>query len=302
MFAGVRERGRPGLIVFLTAGFPDMEATLELAPALVAAGADAVELGVPFSDPLAEGPVIQQSSFLALQNGVTTADCLAAAATLRGRIPDAPLVLMGYYNPMYSYGVGAFAARCDSAGVDGIIAVDLPGAESGPLAAECDAWGISLIPLLAPTSTEASIAASCRAASGFVYCVSVTGVTGARSEVSRRGLELAGRVRAHTDLPLAVGFGISAPEHVAEVGRSADAAVVGSALVRVMLESPRDQLVARASAFVASLAGRGDASSLDGGAGDIGAGRGGASLLDGGAGDIGAGDGEAGDGGGEAGV
>ena len=274
MFAGVRERGRPGLIVFLTAGFPDMEATLELAPALVAAGADAVELGVPFSDPLAEGPVIQQSSFLALQNGVTTADCLAAAATLRGRIPDAPLALMGYYNPMYSYGVGAFAARCHRAGVDGIIAVDLPGAESGPLAAECDAWGISLIPLLAPTSTEASIAASCRAASGFVYCVSVTGVTGARREVSQRGLELAGRVRAHTALPLAVGFGISAPEHVAEVGRSADAAVVGSALVRVMLESPRDQLVARASAFVASLAGRGDASLLDIGAGDIGAGDG----------------------------
>ena len=304
MFAGVRERGRPGLIVFLTAGFPDMEATLELAPALVAAGADAVELGVPFSDPLAEGPVIQQSSFLALQNGVTTADCLEAAATLRGRIPDAPLVLMGYYNPMYSYGVGAFAARGHRAGVDGIIAVDLPGAESGPLAAECDAWGISLIPLLAPTSTEASIVASCRAASGFVYCVSVTGVTGARSEVSRRGLDLAGRVRAHTDLPLAVGFGISAPEHVAEVGRSADAAVVGSALVRVMLESPRDQLVARASAFVASLAGRGGASLLDGGAGDIGAGRGGASLLDGGAGDIGAGDGESGDGGagGEGGV
>ena len=274
MFAGVRERGRPGLIVFLTAGFPDMEATLELAPALVAAGADAVELGVPFSDPLAEGPVIQQSSFLALQNGVTTADCLEAAEILRGRIPDAPLALMGYYNPMYSYGVGAFAARCHRAGVDGIIAVDLPGAESGPLAAECDAWGISLIPLLAPTSTEASIAASCRAASGFVYCVSVTGVTGARREVSQRGLELAGRVRAHTALPLAVGFGISAPEHVAEVGRSADAAVVGSALVRVMLESPRDQLVARASAFVASLAGRDGASLLDIGAGDIGAGDG----------------------------
>lgn len=268
MFAGVRERGRPGLIVFLTAGFPDMDATLELVPALVDAGADAVELGVPFSDPLAEGPTIQQSSFLALQNGVTTADCLEAAATLRGRIPDAPLALMGYYNPMHSYGVAQFATRCYHAGVDGIIAVDLPGAESGPLAAQCDAHGISLIPLLAPTSTDASIAASCRAASGFVYCVSVTGVTGARNEVSQRGLELVERVRAHTALPLAVGFGISAPEHVAEVGRSADAAVVGSALVRVMLESPRDQLVARASAFVASLAGRAAASSSDNRAGD----------------------------------
>ena len=256
MFASVRERERPGLIVFLTAGFPDMEATLELVPALVAAGADAVELGVPFSDPLAEGPTIQQSSFLALQNGVTTADCLRAAETLRDRIPDTPLILMGYYNPIYSYGVSRFAAECQRVGVDGLITVDLPGTESGPMATECYNRNLSLIPLLAPTSTEESIAESCRRASGFVYCVSVTGVTGARSEVSGRGLELLQRVRANTSLPLALGFGISAPEHVAEVGRSADAAVVGSALVRVTLESPRDELVERASAFVASLAGR----------------------------------------------
>ena len=256
MFANVRERERPGLIVFLTAGFPDMEATLELVPALVEAGADAVELGVPFSDPLAEGPVIQQSSFLALQNGVTTADCLQAAATLRGRIPTVPLILMGYYNPVYAYGIERYASECQQAGVDGLITVDLPGTESGPLAAQCADRDISLIPLLAPTSTEESIAESCRTASGFVYCVSVTGVTGARSEVSGRGLDLLERVRAHTALPLALGFGISAPEHVAEVGRTADAAVVGSALVRVVLESPRDELVERASAFVASLAGR----------------------------------------------
>ncbi len=256
MFASVRERERPGLIVFLTAGFPDMEATLELVPALVAAGADAVELGVPFSDPLAEGPTIQQSSFLALQNGVTTADCLRAAETLRDRVDDAPLILMGYYNPIHSYGITRFAAECQRVGVDGLITVDLPGTESEPLAAECVSRDISLIPLLAPTSTGESIAESCRTASGFVYCVSVTGVTGARSEVSGRGLELLQRVRAHTALPLALGFGISAPEHVAEVGRTADAAVVGSALVRVMLDSPRDEVVERASAFVASLAGR----------------------------------------------
>ena len=256
MFASVRERERPGLIIFLTAGFPDMEATLELVPALVAAGADAVELGVPFSDPLAEGPVIQQSSFLALQNGVTTADCLKAAETLRHRIPDTPLILMGYYNPVFSYGIAPFAAECQRVGVDGLITVDLPGAESGPLAAECDSRDLSLIPLLAPTSTEESIAESCRNASGFVYCVSVTGVTGARIEVSGRGLDLLERVRAHTGLPLALGFGISAPEHVVEVGKTADAAVVGSALVRVLLESPRDEVVERASAFVASLAGR----------------------------------------------
>ncbi len=257
MFAGLRERERPGLIVFLTAGFPDMEATLELVPALVEAGADAVELGVPFSDPLAEGPTIQQSSFLALQKGVTTADCLRAAGVLRDRmISDVPLILMGYYNPVYSYGIAAFAGECHRIGVDGLITVDLPGTESGPLAGECDSRGISLIPLLAPTSTEESIAESCRNASGFVYCVSVTGVTGARNEVSGRGLELLERVRVHTSLPLALGFGISASEHVAEVGKAADAAVVGSALVRVMLESPREELVERTSDFVASLAGR----------------------------------------------
>ena len=134
MFDRVRERERPGLVVFVTAGVPDMETTLELVPALVEAGADAVELGVPFSDPLAEGPVIQQSSFLALQNGVSTADCLKATETLRARIPEAPLILMGYYNPVFSYGVKEYVAECQRVGVDGLIVVDLPGTESGPLA------------------------------------------------------------------------------------------------------------------------------------------------------------------------
>ena len=256
MFARVRERQRPGLVVFLTAGFPDLEATLELVPALVEAGADAVEIGVPFSDPLAEGPVIQQSSFLALQNGVTTQDCLDAVDSLRGAVPDTPLILMGYYNPIYAFGVRRYAQECQRVGVDGLIAVDLPGAESGFLAGECGERDISLIPLLAPTSTDQSIEESCRNASGFVYCVSVTGVTGARSEVSNRGIDLVQRVRAHTGLPLAVGFGISTPEHVEQVGETAEAAVVGSALVRVILESPREEVVDRASSFVASLAGR----------------------------------------------
>ena len=266
MFDRVRERERPGLIVFLTAGCPDMETTLELVPALAAAGADAVELGVPFSDPLAEGPTIQQSSFLALQNGVTTRDCLDAVETLRERISDTPLILMGYYNPIYSFGVISYAAHCQRVGVDGLIAVDLPGTESGLLAAECESRDISLIPLLAPTSTEASIAESCHNASGFIYCVSVTGVTGARNEVSDRGIELVQRVRAHTDLPLALGFGISTAEHVQQVGATAEAAVVGSALVRITVEASRDEVVERASAFVASLARRSPAGhAVDGG-------------------------------------
>ena len=255
MFDAVREQKRPGLIVFLTAGFPDMEATLELVPALVAAGADAVELGVPFSDPLAEGPVIQESSFRALQNGTSLEDCLNAAETLREQIPDTPLILMGYYNPIHTYGLVKFTQRCHQAGVDGLIAVDLPGFEAAPLMAECRTRDISMIPLLAPTSTDESIQDACAGASGFIYCISVTGVTGVRDQVSGRSFELLDRVKAHTNLPLAVGFGISSRAHVEAVGKTAEAAVVGSALIKVMLESPREELVERTSRFVAEKAG-----------------------------------------------
>ena len=146
MFASVRERERPGLVVFLTAGFPDLEATLQLVPALAEAGADAIEIGVPFSDPLAEGPIIQQSSFLALQNGVTSQDCLDTVETVRERVPETPLILMGYYNPIHTYGVQRYATECQRVGVDGLIAVDLPGSEAGHLASECGERGISLIP------------------------------------------------------------------------------------------------------------------------------------------------------------
>ena len=255
-FAAIQQEGRTGLIMFLTAGFPDRQATLELVPALVAAGADIIELGVPFSDPLAEGPVIQESSFLALQQDITLADCFEMVEELRDKVPDTPLVLMGYYNPIYSYGLEKFAKRAQDTGVDGLIAVDLPHSESAPLVEQCTAHGIHMIPLLAPTSTDDSIKESCVDAGGFIYCISLTGVTGARDELSGRGIELLERVRPHTSLPLTVGFGISRREHVETVCREAEAAVVGSALVRVMLESPRDQLVARASELVARLAGR----------------------------------------------
>jgi tryptophan synthase alpha chain len=254
-FADLKQEGKTGLIIFLTVGFPDLEATRQLVPALVAAGADAVELGVPFSDPLAEGPVIQESSFRALEQGVTLSDCLSLVAELREQVPDTPLILMGYYNPIYNYGLEKFAQESRRVGVDGVIVVDLPHEEWGPLAQHCSVLGISIIPLLAPTSTDASIKATTASASGFVYCVSLTGVTGARDQVSRRSFDLLKRVRAHSSLPLALGFGISRREHVEEVGKLADAVVVGSALVRVMLESPRDQLVANASRLVAELAG-----------------------------------------------
>ena len=255
-FAAIAKEGKAGLIVFLTAGFPDREATLELVPALVEAGADAVELGVPFSDPLAEGPTIQRSSFLAVQQQVSLSDCLGMVEQLRDKVPDTPLVLMGYYNPIFNYGLAEFAQEAQRVGVDGIIAVDLPHVESAPLAEQCRARGVHIIPLLAPTSTEDSIRTACADAGGFIYCISLTGVTGARASVSDRGFQLVDRVRAHTSLPLAVGFGISRREHVVDVCRKAEAAVVGSALVQVMLESPRDQLVQRTSRFVAELAGK----------------------------------------------
>ena len=255
-FEEIRREQRAGLLVFLTAGFPDLEATLELVPALVEAGADGIELGVPFSDPLGDGPVIQESSFRALQQGVTLDDCFETVEKLRGKVPDTPLVFMGYYNPIYNYGLDRFGEDARRVGLDGVIVADLPHAEVRPLAGECEPRGVHMIPLLAPTSTDESVKAACADATGFIYCVSLTGVTGARDQVASRGMELVVRARAETSLPLAVGFGISRREHVVDVCRKADAAVVGSALVRVMLESPRNQLIKRASQLVAELAGK----------------------------------------------
>ena len=256
-FQRIRDEDRPGLILFLTPGYPDWDATRELVPALVEAGADAIELSIPFSDPLADGPVIQESTFLALERGVTPPDCLELVSDLRDKVPDTPLVLMSYYNPILSYGIGRFASDASAAGVDGLIGVDLPISEIGPLEEVCRPEGIHLVPLLAPTSTEASVEDSSRSATGFIYCVSLTGVTGERDQVSARSFELLDRVRSYSPVPLAVGFGISRREHVEAVCRHADAAAVGSALVRVMLESPREHLVSRAVQLCRDLAGRG---------------------------------------------
>lgn len=255
-FAAAKAEGRPALLVFVTVGHPYREAALDIVPELVAAGADAIELGFPFSDPIGEGPVIQESSFVALQNGITLQDCLDTARSLRPLIGETPLILMGYYNSVMSYGLPRFAAACAEAAVDGLLIVDLPSSEAGPLVQELDKFGIHLIPLLAPTSTDQSIADSVGVGGGFVYCISVTGVTGARSEVSNAGLDLVSRVRQQTELPIAVGFGISRREHVLDVATRADAAVVGSALVRALGDGPPDGAAARGARVVAELAGR----------------------------------------------
>jgi len=240
-------------VVFLPVGFPDVDATLSLVPALVAAGADIVELGVPFSDPLADGATIQRASFQALQRGVTLEKCLEVCQRLRECSIDAPLVLMGYYNPILSYGVERFALRCAAVGVDGVIVVDLPPEEAKPLQEACLANGIDLIFLLTPTSTNERIEKVCQMASGFIYCVSLTGITGARRELAPGLRDFVARVRERTPLPLAVGFGISTHAHIEALASYADAAVIGSAIIDLIEKAPAQERVTRAQQYVQEI-------------------------------------------------
>ncbi len=255
-FARAKAAGRAAFIPYITVGHPDRETVAAVVPALIAAGADIVELGVPFSDPLADGPVIQRSTQAALANGVTLDICLDAVRNLRKAGLTAPIVFLGYTNPIVQKGEEPFAAMCERAGVDGVIVADLPPEEAGDLRAACDRHGIALIAMLAPTSTERRIAQVAALATGFVYCVGVTGVTGARDALA---LDLRGyleRVRAKVSVPIAVGFGISRPEHVASVGAMADGVIVGSALVQRLDDLPPAERASGAAAFVRWLTGR----------------------------------------------
>ena len=252
----MKAEGRTGFVAFLTVGYPDAESTPGLARALVDGGADIIELGIPFSDPLAEGPTIQAASFHALQNGVTVGTCLDVVRTLREDGFEAPLVFMGYYNPILSYGVERFARDAAAAGADGVIPVDLPPEESDPLQTACREHGLRLIYLLAPTSTDERIRAVAERASGFVYCVSLTGVTGARAELPADLDQFVARVRKYTNLPVAVGFGISQPEHFRAVGRIANAAVIGSAIIDEITKSDPDEREARLKHYAEVVTGR----------------------------------------------
>ncbi|MBI3732974.1 MAG: tryptophan synthase subunit alpha [Chloroflexi bacterium] len=252
-FATLKAAQRIALIPYVVVGQPSLAATPALVSALIEAGADLVELGVPFSDPLADGPVIQRATHHALLQGVTPRDCLAAARQVRARQPHTPLLFMGYYNPILRFGVDAYARACAEAGVDGLIVPDLPLEESGELETACRAHAIDLIFLLAPTSDESRVAAVARRASGFIYCVSVVGVTGARHALSDEVEALVTVIRRHSDLPVAIGFGISQPEHVQQVARFADGAVVGSALVDVIARAPAGHEAAAAAAYWQTL-------------------------------------------------
>ncbi|MBI4337820.1 MAG: tryptophan synthase subunit alpha [Chloroflexi bacterium] len=249
--AGVR--GEVGIIPFLTVGYPERDTVEAVVPALAKAGSAVVELGVPFSDPMADGTTIQRASFSALQRGVTLGRCLETVTRLRAAQIPVPVVLMGYYNPIVAYGPERTAADAAAAGVDGFIVADLPAEEAAPFQSYCEARGLALVPLLAPTSTEERIAAACRSARGFIYCVSLTGVTGARDQMAPGVAKLVSTVRKYTALPVAVGFGISRRQHVEAIAPYADAAVVGSALIQVLEQAPKDERSTRAAAFLLGL-------------------------------------------------
>ncbi len=233
-FKLLKAEGRGGLITFITAGDPDGDTSLEILKGLPAAGADIIELGMPFSDPMADGLAIQASSLRALKAGMTLRKTLDMVRAFRQDDDETPIVLMGYYNPVHHYGSEKFVTDAKAAGVDGLIIVDLPPEEETELCLPALAGGINFIYLIAPTTDDERLPKVLKNASGFVYYVSITGVTGtgsARLSDTRSAVE---RIRRHTDLPVAVGFGITSPEAAAEVASVADAAVVGSALINVI--------------------------------------------------------------------
>jgi len=254
-FEKLRAGGRPGLVVYVMAGDPDLETTRRLVMELERAGADVIELGVPFTDPLADGPTIQAANERSLAAGTTLDGVLDLVRELR-RETEIPILLMTYYNPVFRAGQEAVAQAARAAGVDGMLVTDLPPEEASEWKATAGRAGLDTIFLLAPTSTEERIRIAAEAASGFVYCVSRTGVTGAQAELPEELHALLDRIRAHTDQPVAVGFGVSTPEHVRQIGEWCDAAVVGSAVVNLIARDGRDS-VETVGRFVRELKGNG---------------------------------------------
>jgi len=254
-FAHLRSARRRGLVTYVTAGDPDLARTAEILVSLAANGADLLEVGVPFSDPLADGPVIQRASERALASGTSLRGTLAMIRDVRSRVP-APIVLFTYANPILRMGEDAFVRAAADASVDGVLMLDLPVEEADPFRLRLTAAAIDPIFLLSPTTTEERIKASASIGSGFLYVISRLGVTGARDRLGEDAEPLVARIRKISDLPLALGFGISRPEHVAEVCRWADAAVVGSALVNVIAEhGASPDVAARAGEYVRWLKG-----------------------------------------------
>ena len=248
-FKRLRDAGRGGLVTYVTAGDPDRNTSLEILARLAGEGADLLEVGVPFSDPLADGPVIQRASERALAAGMTLSGVLDVVGELRTRI-DTPIVLFTYANPVLRMNAATFARAAREAGVDGVLILDYPVEEAEPLRQTLVNDGLDPIFLISPTTSDARIRRSADLGRGFLYVISRLGVTGARDRMANGTCALLTRVRAQSPLPVAVGFGISRPEHVAEACRHADAAVVGSGLVNVIAESRKEDAAARAGDYV----------------------------------------------------
>jgi tryptophan synthase alpha chain len=253
IFGAARAEGRLVASIYLMVGHPDPGASLELARGALDGGAEVLEIGVPFSDPLADGPTIQAASFEALENGVTLNDCLDLVRTLRAE-SDAALLLMGYVNPFLAAGWDRLARDAREAGADGFIIPDLPPEEAGAAQAAFAEYGLSLIPMLAPTSSAARLDLGTRQAAGFIYCVALTGTTGVRTEMDADLGAFLQRVRDRSDVPLVVGFGISTPAHVTRLRGIADGFIVGSAFVRLAAETDPSERAAAAAEFARGLA------------------------------------------------
>ncbi|HLE18373.1 MAG TPA: tryptophan synthase subunit alpha [Syntrophales bacterium] len=252
-FSDLREKSEKALIAYITAGDSSLEVTERLIPALAAAGVDVLEIGVPFSDPTADGPVIQAAAQRALKKGVTLDKVLGMIKRTR-MLSDIPVVLFGYYNPIFSYGVGKFAQRAKDAGVDGILVVDLPLEEAHELRRHTDPAGIDFISLIAPTTDDERIKKIAAHAQGFLYYISVTGVTGTiKPQIADIKKDVA-RIRRFSNLPVAVGFGISTPRQAGEIAAHADGVIVGSAFVRLIDENREaDDLVSLVAGYAAEI-------------------------------------------------
>jgi tryptophan synthase alpha chain len=249
----IRFAGRPGLVAYLTAGDPDLETTQAIALAAIDAGADVIELGVPFSDPVADGPVIQRASERALSRGTSLADVLDLARKLRRARPDAGLVVFSYFNPILRFGLERFCAAAEDAGADGVLVTDIIVEEAAEYLTHIERHHLAPIFLAAPTSPDARLERIAAASRGFVYAISRTGITGTQQSLTSDAASLVARLRCYTSLPIAVGFGISNAEHFAAVGKFADAAAIGSALVEIVERSQPAEAPGSIARFIEGL-------------------------------------------------
>jgi tryptophan synthase alpha chain len=252
-FESLQSKKEKALIVYLTAGDPSLNVTRELIPVLEQAGADILEIGVPFSDPTADGPVIQEASQRALKAGTTLQGVLDLVCDVR-RVSEIPIVLFGYFNPIFAYGVKKFARAARRAGVDGILVVDLPYEEAGELRVYTDAAGIDFISLVAPTTDPERLSKIAVGATGFLYYISITGITGTAAPKIENIKTEVGKIRKITKLPVAVGFGISKPQQAREIGRFADGVIIGSAVVRLIHENKDNRdLIKIVSGYISEI-------------------------------------------------